>query len=370
MDRVDCAVVGAGVVGLAVARALAIAGREVVIVESQGAIGTETSSRNSEVIHAGLGYPAGSHKARLCVRGRALLYRYAEARGIGHRRIGKLIVAVDEEELPGLEKYEKLGAAAGVTDLQRLRADEIRQREPAVRAIAGLWSPSTGIVDSHALMLSYLSDAEAHGALLALRSPVEGGLATGDGIVLRVGGDSPTELLCGTVVNAAGLGAQQLAHRLEGMPGALVPPLHYAIGHYFTLSGASPFRHLVYPVSRDASARVHATLDLAGACRFGPDHAWIDSKDYRFDERRAQGFYRGIRRYWPSLPDGALVPGYTGIRPRIAGPDAPLTTAAADFVFQGEAVHGVRGLVNLFGIESPGLTSSLAIGEYVASLVA
>lgn len=370
MEHIDCAVIGAGVVGLAIARALARAGREVLILESEEAIGTQTSSRNSEVVHAGIGYPPGSLKARLCVRGRDLLYRYAEERGIGHRRIGKLIVAVDEDELPGLRKYEQLGAAAGVTDLLRLDAEGVRAREPAVRAIAGLWSPSTGIVDSHALMLSLLGDAQAHGAVLALRTPVEGGRAEAGGVVLRTGGAAAMELHCTTVVNAAGLGSRQLALGIDGMPAAGVPPLHYAIGHYYALRGAVPFRHLVYPVSRDPAARVHATLDLGGGCRFGPDHAWIGQPDYRFDESRAEAFYRGIRRYWPALAEGALVPGYTGIRPRLAGPDAPLTTAAADFVVQDEAVHGVRGLVHLFGIESPGLTASLAIGEHVAARLA
>lgn len=369
MEQLDCVVIGAGVVGLAVARALAQAGREVVILESESAFGTHTSARNSEVIHAGLSYAPGSLKARLCRRGRDLLYAYAAERGIGHRRIGKLIVAVTEDEVAGLHKYQQLAAANDVHDLALLDGAGVRALEPEVNAVAGLHSPSTGIVDSHGLMLAYLGDAERAGAALVLHSPVTGGAAAGQGMALEVGGAQPMQVRARTVVNAAGLWAHEVARSIGGMPPALVPPIHYAIGHYYTLAGRSPFQRLVYPVAREAAMRVHVTLDLGGQCKFGPDIDWRDAVDYRFDDRSAERFYAGIRRFWPALPDGALQPGYTGIRPRLAGPES-LHNAGTDFIIQGPREHGIAGLVNLFGIESPGLTSSLAIGEYVAALLA
>ncbi|VTU24567.1 L-2-hydroxyglutarate oxidase LhgO [Variovorax sp. SRS16] len=365
MDRIDCAVIGAGVVGLAVARALAMAGREVVILEAESAIGTQTSARNSEVIHAGISYAPGSLKGRLCVAGKAALYAYCAERGIGHRRIGKLIVATQASELPELDRYIALGAANGVTDLRVIGAAEARAMEPEVRCVGALHSPSTGIVDSHGLMLAYLGDAEAHGATLALQSPVLSGDATHDGIVLQVGGDEPSTVLCRTVVNAAGLGAQRVAGAIAGMPAALIPPLYFAVGHYFTLARKSPFHHLVYPTGREGALRAHVTIDLGGQCKFGPDLSWRDGVDYRFDPTREPAFHDAIRRYYPGLRDGDLQPGYTGIRPRLAGPGSSMHNAATDFVVQDERQHGVAGLVNLFGIESPGLTASLAIGEHV-----
>ncbi|ANN65982.1 NAD(P)/FAD-dependent oxidoreductase [Bordetella bronchialis] len=370
MQKIDCAVIGAGVVGLSVARHLAQAGREVVILEAENAIGTQTSSRNSEVIHAGISYPANSLKARLCVEGRDAMYAYCAERGIGHRRVGKLIVATTEDDMAGLKKYVDQGKAAGVHDLRAVDQDELKRMEPEVRAVAAVYSPSTGIVDSHGLMLAYLGDAENAGAVLALNSPVLGGEVTSDGIVLRVGGDEPMEVLCRDVVNAAGLYAQKVAGSLDGVPTPAIPPIHYAIGRYYTMSGKSPFTHLVYPVSRVSHLRVHVTLDLGGQCKFGPDLEWIDRVDYRFQDGAEADFYEGIRRYYPGLADGALQPGYTGIRPRLAGPNDPLHSGAADFVVQTPAVHGAKGLVNLFGIESPGLTSSIALGRYVAQKVA
>jgi L-2-hydroxyglutarate oxidase LhgO len=368
-ERIDCAVIGAGVVGLSIARSLALAGREVVILESQNAIGTQTSARNSEVIHAGISYAPGSLKGRLCVEGRDALYHYCAERGIAHRRIGKLIVANDETEIAELHHHVELAAAQGVHDLRILRAAELREMEPAVTGIAALHSPSTGIVDSHALMLAYLGDAQNAGASLALQSEVVEGKATPDGVVLQVRSNGDVaSYQCRTVINAAGLGAQQVAGAIAGMPAALIPKLYYAIGHYYTLSGKSPFNRLVYPVARDGGLRAHVTLDLGGQCKFGPDLSWRDGVDYRFDESRAGDFYRAVRRYWPGLPDGSLQPGYTGIRPRLAGPGTSLGNKAADFVIQDESAHGVRGLVNLFGIESPGLTSSLALGEYMARM--
>lgn len=364
-EKIDCAVIGAGAVGLAVARELALAGREVVILEACEAIGTQTSSRNSEVIHAGIYYPSGSLKARMCVAGRRALYRYCAERGIDHRRVGKLIVATTEDEVAGLRKYKAQAEANGVTDLVWRSARELRELEPEIVCVAGMLSPSTGIIDSHGLMLACLGDAESRGAALALNSPVISGEITGNGIVLHVGGAEPAAVLCNTVVNAAGLNAQAVARSIRGIPGETIPPTFYAIGHYYTLSGRPPFRHLIYPVARQDWLGVHVTIDLGGHVKFGPDFGWIDRIDYGFDESRGAAFYTAIRRYYPGLKDGALKPGYTGIRPKIAGPGAP----APDFVIQGPRVHGVGGLVNLYGIESPGLTSSLAIASHVAELL-
>ena len=364
-ERVECAVIGAGVVGLAIARRLALAGREVVVLEAETAFGTHTSSRNSEVIHAGIYYPTNSLKARLCVAGRKALYRYCAEHDVHHRRIGKVIVACDDSELPGLRKYQQQAQANGVDDLRGLTADELSELEPEVRCVAGFLSPSTGIVDSHGLMLALLGDAEDHGAALALASPVLAGKVADEGIALNVGGAEAVTLKCDIVVNAAGLRAQEVGRSIDGMPAAAVPPTHYAIGHYYTLTGKAPFRRLIYPVARPDWLGVHVTIDLGGQVKFGPDLSWIDGIDYRFDASREADFYRAIRHYYPGLQDGALQPGYTGIRPKIYGPGEP----APDFVIQGPRDHAVKGLINLFGIESPGLTSSLAIADYVAELV-
>lgn len=364
-EKIDCAVIGAGVVGLAIARELALAGREVVILEAEEAFGTHTSSRNSEVIHAGIYYPTNSLKARLCVAGKFALYRYCTEHDVGHRRIGKLVIATAHDQIAGLNKYRQQAEVNGVGDLRMLSAEEVFELEPEVHGVAGFLSPSTGIIDSHGLMLAYLGDAEAHGAALALASPVVSGTVKGNGIMLQVGGKEATTLVCATVVNAAGLHAQAVARRITGIPPQTIPPTYYAIGHYYTLAGKVPFKHLVYPVARQDWLGVHVTLDLGGQAKFGPDFTWIDRVDYRFDESRAAAFYEAIRRYYPGLKEGALQPGYTGIRPKIAGPGA----AAPDFMIQGRRDHGVTGLVNLYGIESPGLTSSLAIADYVAELL-
>ena len=365
-QALDAVVIGAGVVGLAVARALALAGREVVVLESEPAIGTHTSSRNSEVIHAGLYYPTGSLKARLCVAGREALYRYCAENDVAHQRIGKLLVATVDAEIAALESYKKQAELNGVMDLTWLDAREANALEPAVRAVRALLSPSTGIVDSHGLMLALQRDLLRHGGSVVLGSPVLGGAVTGDGISLRVGGEAPTTVSCRSVVNSAGLFAQGVARSLEGLPPASIPPCHYAKGHYFVLAQAPPFRRLVYPLAVVGGLGVHVTLDMGGRARFGPDVSWIDGIDYSFDEARAPSFYAAIRRYWPDLRDGDLQPGYTGIRPKLG----PAGTPAADFVIQGPPVHGVRGLVNLYGIESPGLTASLAIADRVAELLA
>ncbi|MEC5212218.1 L-2-hydroxyglutarate oxidase LhgO [Polaromonas sp. CG_9.5] len=364
MEQVDCVVIGAGVVGLAVARALALQGREVIVLEAAAAIGTGTSSRNSEVIHAGIYYPQGSLKAGLCVQGKAMLYDYCAARGIGHSRCGKLIVATRDAQVAQLQGIIRKAAANGVHDLVLLSRDEARALEPQLECVAAVHSPSTGIVDSHALMLALQGDLEHAGGFLVLNTPLAHARCTHSAIIL-VAIDG-TELQAQSVVNAAGLQAQALASRFAGLEEHFVPPSYYAKGNYFTLSGRSPFKRLIYPVPEVAGLGVHLTIDLGGQAKFGPDVQWVDSPDdLVVDPTRGDAFYAEVRNYWPALQNGALVPGYAGIRPKIQAPDAP----ASDFLIQGPAVHGVVGLVNLFGIESPGLTSSLAIGEYVSRLL-
>jgi len=360
-DRVDCVVIGAGVVGLAVARACALAGLETLALEAESAIGTATSARNSEVIHAGLYYPRGSLKARLCVQGRQALYDYCASHGVAHRRCGKLIVATRDEQAGALERIGAAAAANGVHDLRRLDATQARAREPALRCVAALESPSTGIIDSHGLMLSLQGDLESAGGLLALRSPVLSGRVLADGILLRVGGDDPMELIAGRVVNCAGLHAQAVAAAIDGLPPDSIPAGRYAKGNYYALSGKAPFSRLIYPVPEPGGLGVHLTLDQGGQARFGPDVEWVDAIDYSVDPARADGFYAAIRRYWPDLRDGALRPDYAGIRPKLAVPAGQ----DADFVIRDARTHGIPGLVNLYGIESPGLTACLAIADEV-----
>lgn len=363
MDEVDAVVVGAGVVGLAVARSLALGGRSVVVLEAEAAIGTGISARSSEVIHAGIYYAPGSLRARLCVAGREALYAYCAERGVPARQCGKLIVAAGADEEAELGRLAARAEANGAGPLEALTGAAARAMEPALACSAALLSPGTGIVDSHALMLALLGEAQDHGAVLALRTPVEGAEAEPGGIVVRTGGDEPMRLRTRVLVNAAGLGACALASQIEGLDAAHVPVPRMAKGSYFTLAGRSPFSHLVYPVPIPGGAGIHLTLDMGGQARFGPDVEAVDVADYRVDPARAPVFEAAIRRYWPGLPDGALQPGYAGIRPKIVA-----ATETQDFVIQGEAVHGVRGLINLFGIESPGLTSSLAIGGHVAAM--
>jgi L-2-hydroxyglutarate oxidase LhgO len=359
VDRVQAVVIGAGLVGLAVARALATAGRDVLILEAETAIGTHSSSRNSEVIHAGIYYPQGSLKARACVEGRQRLYDYCAERGVPHRRCGKLIVATDAAQGAELDGIRERAHGNGVGDVVRLTGAEARELEPELRCTDALHSPSTGIIDSHALMLAFLRDAERAGALLALNCALEKGVVRPEGIELHVAGAEP--ILATEVVNSAGLRAPSVAQRLDGYPAECAPPELYAKGNYFTLAMRPPFSRLVYPVPEPGGLGVHVTLDLGGQARFGPDVEWVDAIDYTVDPARAERFYAAIRRYWPGLPDGALEPGYAGVRPKIA----PRHEPAADFVVQGPRVHGLRGLVNLFGIESPGLTASLPIADAV-----
>jgi len=364
MDKVDCVVIGAGVVGLAVARALALRGRDVMVLEAADAIGTGTSSRNSEVIHAGIYYPQGSLKARLCVQGKELLYAYCAERGISHRRCGKLIVATSQAQVAQLQGIRDKAAANGVNDLVLLTREQARALEPQLECVAALHSPSTGIVDSHGLMLALQGDLENAGGLVALNSPLA--RAECSSAAIHLVAEDGTEIEATSVVNAAGLQAQQLAGRFAGLPARHVPPSHYAKGNYFTLPGRSPFSRLIYPVPEAAGLGVHLTVDMGGQAKFGPDVQWVDSPDdLVVDPARGEAFYAEVRKYWPALADGALTPGYAGIRPKIQAPHE----AAKDFLIQGPADHGVAGLVNLFGIESPGLTSSLAIGDYVSRLL-
>ncbi|WP_430912849.1 NAD(P)/FAD-dependent oxidoreductase [Methylobacterium sp. sgz302541] len=355
-------VVGAGVVGLATARALALGGREVVVAEAAEAVGTGVSSRNSEVIHAGLYYPAGSLRARHCVAGRRLLYAYCEAHGVPHARPGKLVVATSADELATIEALHARGTDNGVEGLELVGAGAAMAMEPALACAGALLSRETGIVDSHALMQALLGDLEAAGGAVALGTPVEGVTRDGTGWTAHFGGREPGALPCEALVNCAGLGAQALAARIEGYPADRVPRRVLAKGSYFGFAGRPAFTRLIYPAPVEGGLGTHLTLDLAGRMRFGPDVEWIEDEDYTVNPARARRFEEAVRRYWPGLPQGSLVPDYAGIRPKLSGPGEP----AADFLIDGPAEHGLPGLVQLFGIESPGLTSSLSLAEDVA----
>ena len=367
MSDVDCVVAGAGVIGLAVARELALAGHSVLLAEAAQAVGSATSARNSEVIHAGIYYPHGSLKATLCVQGKTMLYDYCAQRQVPVRRLGKLIVATSAAQLQALDAIAAHAAANGVEDLQRLSAAEAMALEPELSCTGALLSPSTGIIDSHGYMQALLADAESAGAERVLRTPVLGARAGKDGFVVDFGGVEPTSLSCRMLVNAAGLYAPQLARSIEGLPPASIPQAYYCKGSYASLSGRAPFSRLIYPVPipEAAGLGVHLTLDMAGQARFGPDVEWVQDEDYTLDAGRLAGFEGAVRDYWPGLPAGALVPAYAGVRPKISGCGEP----AADFQLVGSAGHGLRGLVNLFGIESPGLTASLAVAQRVAIML-
>ncbi len=377
MEHVDCIVIGAGVVGLATARALARAGLEVIILESASAFGTGVSSRNSEVIHAGLYYPAGSLKARLCIRGKALLYDHCAERHVAHQRCGKLLVATRDQDVAQLAEFQRRAHGCGVHDLQWLTGDATRALEPELACAAALWSPSSGVVDSHGLMRSLLADAEQAGAILALHSRLHSARCEQSRWVTTTG-DATTdpspqdgfELAARWLVNCAGLHAQQVAKCMSGFPAQAIPLLHMAKGHYFSLAAKAPFSHLIYPLPVDGGLGVHLTLDLGGQAKFGPDVQWLTTHDpqdidFQVDDRRKAGFEAEIRRYWPDLPQDALQSAYSGVRPKVSGPGQP----AGDFRIDGPAEHGCAGVVQLFGIESPGLTACLAIAEHVANII-
>ncbi|MBC7202664.1 MAG: NAD(P)/FAD-dependent oxidoreductase [Pusillimonas sp.] len=356
---IDCLVIGAGVIGLATARELALAGREVLVVEAESQIGTGTSSRNSEVIHAGLYYPTKSAKARLCVTGRKALYEYCEAHGVPHKKTGKLIVATTNNQLDALQTLRDKALANGVDDIQWLSAREAIALEPELNCRAALFSPSTGIIDSHALMLSLQGQAEQAGSQFVFRTPLQQVEYTDGCFHLYFGGAEPISLTARCVVNATGLAAPDIAHLFPWHTRAPRPSAHYCKGHYFGLAQRSPFSHLIYPMPDDAGLGVHLTLDMAGQARFGPDTEWVEKMNYDFDPSRVERFYQAVRQYWPNLSDDSLIPAYTGIRPKIVGSGEP----AADFLIAGPAWHGVPNLVHLLGIESPGLTACLAIAQ-------
>ena len=365
MIKVEAVVVGAGLVGLAIARALALRNCEVLVLEKEGIIGSGTSSRNSEIIHAGLYYTPGSLKAQLCVSGHHKLYQYCEQRGLPYRRCGKLVVATDASEDAYLVRLQQQAKTNGVEELELIGASRMKSLESQLRGSSALMCPHSGIIDSHALMLAYQADAEAAGCMVAMRTPVIAGAFVGRTIQLRTGGPEPAELAADLVINSAGLDAWELSSQMSGLDRRTIPPCYLAKGNYFTLTGArAPFRHLVYPVPEPGGLGVHLTLDLAGQARFGPDVEWVDKIDYSVDPSRARNFYASIRRYWPELGDGSLMPAYSGIRPKTAGPGEK----PADFMIQGPSETGHPGYIALYGIESPGLTASLAIGDWVAKL--
>lgn len=363
-ERTDCIVIGAGVIGLAIARELALAGREVVVLEAEDAIGTHTSSRNTGCIHAGINYPAGSIKNALALRGKAMLYRYCPEHGVGHRRCGKMLVAVEPERVARLAVIQATAAANGLDDLRILDTAEVREMEPELNFSGVLYSPSSGIIDPHDLMLAYLGDAEDHGAALALNAPVKKGRVVRDGVELNVGGADPMRIRCRMCINAAGHGTHVIAAAIDGVPAATIPEVNFARGCYFVLQNKRPFSRLIYPLPGDYEKAVHVSPDMEGTLRFGPDTEFIDSVDYTVDPARADFFYRAARRFWPGIEDGDLVPGYAGVRPKLGQARA----TDIDFVIQGKGIHGIGGLINLYGMESPGLTASMAIAEYVGAM--
>jgi len=365
LDKLDCVVVGGGVVGLSIARSLALAGRKVVVLEAEDVIASHTSSRNSEVIHAGIYYPKNSLKARLCVAGKHLLYKYCEDHQVPFRRIGKLIVATNTDEQATLKKYHQLAQTNGVNDLEWMSADAVSVREPEIRSHAGLWSPSTGVIDSHDYIQALHADLESAGGSIVCRSEVSEINFQGNNRSVSIDSDPVYTARCNILINSAGLWASGVASLVSGLSAKNVPITYYSKGHYYSYQGRAPFNSLVYPVASSSGLGIHATWDLSGGIRFGPDTQWVDSVEYEFDDSRKEQFVAAIRKYYPGIDAKKLQPAYTGIRPKLSGPGE----STVDFVIQGESEHGVSGLVNLFGIESPGLTASLAIGEYVKNIV-
>ena len=365
MEHVDCIVIGAGVIGLAIARELSITGREVLILEAEDSIGTHTSSRNTGCIHAGISYPLGSLKNRLCQRGKQLLYRYCPERNIGHNRCGKLLVANDDQQISRLRKQLERAKSNGLLDLRPLDAGEVRELEPELIFQEVVLSPSSGVVDQHDLMNALLGDAQNSSAQLVLNSPVIGGMITDRGIQLDVGGKDPISVHCKVCVNAAGHNATEVSKSIIGLDAELIPNVVFAKGNYFALTSKKPFKRLIYPVPDENGLSIHVSPDMSGSIRFGPDTEFTTSIDYTVDPKRVGPFYEGIRKFWPALQDGDLEPGYAGIRPKLSEARA----TSLDFLIQGPQMHGIPGLICLYGLESPGLTSSMAIGEYICEIL-
>jgi L-2-hydroxyglutarate oxidase LhgO len=363
MSDFDAVIVGAGAVGLACGRALAMAGQSVLVLERESQIGTGVSSRNSQVIHAGFYYPTGSLKARFCVEGRRALYAYLESRNVPHRKCGKLLVATDESEIPAIEKIAKQAEINGVEGMRGISGAEAVAMEPALRAVEALHFSESGILDAHGYMLALEGDISALGGAVVVNAPFEGATPTAGGFEVRVGGSEPSTISTMRLVISGGLGSQACARLIDGYPEARIPRQHLGKGNYFTLSGVkAPFQCLIYPPPIPGALGTHYSCDLGGAARFGPDLEYVEVENYIVDPARAETFYDAVRRFWPALPNGALVPDYAGIRPKIHGPGEP----QPDFLIDDPAAHGIPGLACLFGIESPGLTSSLALGAEVA----
>ncbi|MEK7559420.1 MAG: NAD(P)/FAD-dependent oxidoreductase [Patescibacteria group bacterium] len=363
--EIDVGIIGGGVIGLSVARVLAHPDRQIVVFEAETAIGMHTSSRNSEVIHSGIYYQPDSLKARLCVEGKHALYEYLDQMEVPHKKIGKLIVATSENEIPKLEALKTRAEANGIYDLEWLDQQQVRELEPMIESVNGLFSPSTGIVDSHSLMIALKGDAQRNGAWVQILSPVLEGEVQEKGVALVIGGKDQSTILCRAVINCAGLSSQDVARKIDGLSKESIPDKFFAKGHYFMLKGNSPFSHLVYPVPTEGGLGIHVTLDMEGNTRFGPDVSWVDSVDYSFDETCKKDFLEAIGKYYTSIKEEDLVPGYTGIRSKLV----PAGTQDQDFQIQGPKDHGVSGLVNLYGIESPGLTASLAIAKHVLTIL-
>ncbi len=361
-DFVETIVIGAGVIGLAIARECARRGQEVLVLERHGHFGEETSSRNSEVIHAGIYYPKDTLKARFCVEGKKKLYEYCESHGVPHKNLGKLIVATSDEELTTLSAIRQKAADNGVEDLSWISKTELKAMEPELSCKGALLSPSTGIIDTHQYMLALVGDIETAGGFIAYNSAFSRAEHRGGHYLVQAGENT---LTCRNLINSAGLGAQAAAQNIDGLSADHIPTRYLTKGNYYTMNAKSPFKRLIYPVPQSASLGVHVTLDLGGQIRFGPDQEWIEEIDYNVNPNRADAFYEAIRKYWPALPDDSLIPAYSGIRPKIQSPTDP----HKDFYISGPSDHGLPGLVNLYGMESPGLTSSLAIGAYVADLL-
>lgn len=374
MEQVDCVVIGAGVVGLAIAREMALQGRETILLERENAFGTISSARNSEVIHAGIYYPKGSFKAQLCVQGNRMLYEYCRTHQVGTQAYGKLIVASDDSQLEDLQAILYKAQNNQVPDIRIISGEEAKALEPQLHCSAAILSASTGIVDSHGYMLSLLGGFEDAGGMVAYQSPLIRAKAIGNnaenGFVLEIGGADSMQIQTRLLINCAGLSAPAIAQQIEGLSSSQVPKAYFAKGNYFSLSGKSPFTHLIYPIPEPGGLGVHLTLDMGGQAKFGPDVEWLEIEtenqiDYTVNPRRSEGFYEAVRRYWPALKDGSLQPDYSGVRAKIVPPNTP----AGDFCFNGPSDHGLHGLFNLYGFESPGLTSSLAIAKHLEGLI-